>query len=72
MNNTALHVDDHVTLTQALGPCDQGDEGKVVAVHSDGNVTVKITHKNPGCQPFVFLLPPATPDHFSPGGVCDQ
>jgi len=70
MSDTVFHIGDRVTLTKLLGPCVPGDEGNVTYVDSRGNVTVRITHKNPGCTPFVFLLPPAPPDYFSPGGIC--
>jgi hypothetical protein len=70
MNGTVFQVGARVTLVKPLGPCVPGDEGNVEYVDAQGNVVVEITHKNPGCLPFVFLLPPATPDHFSPGGVC--
>ncbi len=70
MSDTEFQKGERVTLTKPLGPCVPGDEGNVVNVDSHGNVIVKIIHKNPGCQPFVFLLPPATPDYFRRGGVC--
>jgi hypothetical protein len=70
MSNTVFRKGDRVTLTRPLGPCVPGDEGKVLNVDSQSNVTVEITHRNPGCTPFVFLLPPAPPEYFSPGGVC--
>jgi hypothetical protein len=72
MIETVFHIGDHVTLTRPLGPCGPGDEGVVANVDSHGNVAVDITHRNPGCVPFVFPLPPATPDHFSLGGICHQ
>jgi hypothetical protein len=70
VSDTIFGKDDRVALAKPLGPCSPGDEGNVQYVDAKGNVTVKITHRNPGCTPFVFLLPPTPPDYFREGGVC--
>ncbi len=70
MANTVFQVGAKVTLVKPLGPGKPGDEGLVDSVNTDGTVNVTIHYRNPSCVPFVFALPPATPDHFRPDGHC--
>ncbi len=70
MDHTMFQIGAKVTLARPLGPCVPGDEGRVDAVDAQGNVTVTIQFRNPGCTPFVFVLPPSPPDYFNLGGGC--
>ena len=58
-----------VILQKPLGPCLPGAQGIIRNIDGEGRVVVEITHDHE-CNPFTFLLPPATPDHYVVGSNC--
>lgn len=64
-----MNEGDEVILQNDLGPCKPGAEGIVEHIDDQGNVVVKITHDHE-CNPFIFILPPVSPDNYRPGSRC--